>query len=1065
MGIPKFAVTRPVTMLMFFFAIILLGTVSLQRLPVELMPNIAYKKISIVINIRGGMPPTEVESLVTKPVEEAMGTISNLESIQSTSEKGRCIVVLKFKPGTDMDFAAMETREKFAKIKNLLPKEIEKPVIAKYEETDLPVMIVAVTAIDPRYTPEVLRRFVDNQIKEVIQRVEGVANVEVGGGREQKILVEFDLPKLQKYKLPLLKIVNSLGTSNLNLMAGEMEQRRDKLIIRTIGQFVTIEDIKQVPVMTTTTGSIIRLFDVASVKDSYLEAESHARVNKNPVVSLYIQKESTANTIQVCRSVEKALDVLWPKLDPNIRKVIVSNHANFITDAINTVKDCLLRGAIIAILVLLGFLSGTKQAKIAAILCIPIALFISKTLLLPALLLTIIILSIFAASRPTLIIAISIPTSVLLTFTFMLFREITLNTMTLTGLALAIGMLVDNSIVVLDNIHVHKSRGLLPKEASIKGTQEMILPIVASTITTIVVFVPFIFLTEQIKLLYGSLAQTVVFSLIAPLVIAITLVPVMVSRLKERHSIPLAKTLIHKIYRGLLTKAIRFRYLAFSIPLVLLAIAIVMGQKLETEFLGTTEESKFTIFVELPDGAKLDMSDKVVKAVEELLKRTEKIPTSSSSGGGEEKPLFPELKNVSSWVKGWSSKVYVDLVPRKERERTTKEVIEALRPHMSDIEKLAVAPTGEKAFIYFSEPKGTGTNEIFVDVYGHNYDKLRKLAYEIAGRMQGIEGLTDVKIRITEGRPELNFKIDKVKAALFGLTVKDIADVVHCQIRGLRATLFHTEAREIETIARLQEKYRRYRKDLPHLTIDTPRGEQAFLAQVTDFVPGMGPSEIWHMNKRRMIQVSGATGRLPLAVAIEKIKETMKEVKLPKDYFWEFGGDYYKMLENRRQLVFCLILTIILVYMVLGSLFESFVQPFIIMLTVPLALIGAIYALKLTDKPVSMGVLIGGIMLAGIVVNNAIILVDRINILRQKGYKLLRAILTTGQERLRPIAMTTSTTVLALIPMAMDKSEAAGLWAPLAITVIGGLTISTLLTLIIVPIVYIMFEDIKGLLS
>lgn len=1059
MGIPKFAVTRPVTMLMFFFAIILLGTVSLQRLPVELMPNIAYKKISIVINIRGGMPPTEVESLVTKPVEEAMGTITNLESIQSTSEKGRCIVVLKFKPGTDMDFAAMETREKFAKIKNLLPKEIEKPVIAKYEETDLPIMIVAVTAIDPRYTPEVLRKFVDNQIKEVIQRVEGVANVEIGGGREQKILVELDLPKLQKYKLPLLKIVNSLGTSNLNLMAGEIEQRRDKLIIRTIGQFLTVEDIEQVPVTTTETKTIIRLKDVATVKDSYLEAESHARVNKNPVVSLYIQKESTANTIQVCRSVEKVLEDLWPKLDPNIRKVIVSNHADFITDAINTVKDNLLRGSIIAILVLLGFLSGTKQAKIGAICCIPIALFISKIFLLPVLILTIITLSIFAASRPTLIIAISIPTSVLLTFTFMLFRGITLNTMTLTGLALAIGMLVDNSIVVLDNIHVHKSQGLLPREASIKGTQEMILPIVASTITTIVVFVPFIFVTEQIKLLYGSLAQTVVFSLLASLIIAITLVPVMVSRLKERYSIPLSGSLVHRIYRGLLVKAIRFRYLAFSIPLALLAIAIVMGQKLETEFLGTTEESKFTIFVELPDGAKLDMSDNVVKAVEELLKRTEKTPA------GEEKPLFPELKNVSSWVKGWSSKVYIDLVPRKERERSTKEVIEALRPHMSDIEKLAVAPTGEKAFIYFSEPKGTGTNEIFVDVYGHDYDKLRKLAYEIAGRMQGIEGLTDVKIRITEGRPELNFKIDKIKAALFGLTVKDIADVVHCQIRGLRATLFHTEAREIETIARLQEKYRRYRKDLPHLTIDTPRGEQVFLAQVADFVPGMGPSEIWHMDKRRMIQVSGATGRLPLAIAIDKIKETMKEVKLPKDYFWEFGGDYYKMLENRRQLVFCLILTIILVYMVLGSLFESYVQPFIIMLTVPLALIGAIFALKMTNKPVSMGVLIGGIMLAGIVVNNAIILVDRINVLRQKGYKLLRAILTTGQERLRPIAMTTLTTVLALIPMAMDKSEAAGLWAPLAITVIGGLTLSTLLTLIIVPIIYIMFEDVKGLLK
>jgi len=1056
MSIPKFAVTRPVTMLMFFCSVVLLGAVSLKRLPVELMPSIAYKKISIRLDIRGGMPPTEVETLVTKPVEGIMGTLTNLENIQSTSKKGRCIVVLKFKPGTDMDFATMETREKFAKIENILPKEMEKPVIAKYEESDVPVMIVAVTAIDPRYTPEILRRVVDTQIKQVIQRVPGVANVEVGGGRERKIMVEFDLHKLQKYNIPILKIVNSIGTSNLNLMAGKIEQYKNNVTIRTIGQFSTVDNIKQLPVMITPAGSVIRLKDIADVKDSYNDAESHSRVNNSPVVSLYIQKESTGNTIKVCLSVEKALDKLWPKLDPNIRKVIVSDQASFISDAINTVKDNLFRGAIIAVFVLLGFLGGTRISKLAALICIPISLFIPTVSLVPVLFFTIAALSLFSSSRPTLIIAISIPTSLLLTFTFMLVKGITLNTMTLTGLALATGMLVDNSIVVLDNIDIHKSRGLSSKEASIKGTQEVILPIIASTITTIVVFVPFVFVTEQIKLLYGSLAQTVVFSLIASLIVAVTLIPVMISRLAQRHSTPVARSIIHRWYKGILIKSIRLRYVVFGIPLILLAIALILSQHLETQFLGTTEENKFTIFIELPDGAKLDMSDKTVKAVEKFLKKTEKTP----SGG--EKLLFPEIKNISSWVKGWSNRVYVELVPRKERERSTKEVIEAIRPYMNNIQDIAISPTtGEKTFIYFSEPKGTGTNELFVNVYGHDYKKLHKLAYEIAGRMQGIKGLTDVKIRITQGRPELDFKIDKVKARQFGLTVKDIADTVHCEIRGLRATLFHTKGKEVETIGRLKEKFRRYRKDMPYLSIDTPMGQKVFLAQVSNFVSGTGPSEIWHIDKRRMIQVSAATGRIPMAVAVEKIKKTMNEIKLPKDFFWEFGGDYYKMLENRQQLMLCMVLTVLLVYMVLGSLFESYIQPFIIMLTVPLALIGAVFVLKITNKPVSMGVLIGGIMLAGIVVNNAIILVDRINILRQRHYNLLHAILITGQERLRPIAMTTSTTVLALIPMAMDKSEAAGLWAPLAVTVIGGLTFSTLLTLVIVPIIYIMIEDVK----
>lgn len=1055
MGIPRFAVTRPVTMLMFFFAIVILGAVCLQRLPVELMPNISYKKISIVIDIRGGVPPTEVESLVIKPIEEAMGTVSNLESIQSTAEKGRAMVVLRFKPGTNMDFAAMEVREKFAKIKNLLPKEIEKPVIAKYEETDLPIMIIAITAIDLKYTPEVLRKFVDTQIKELIQRVEGVANVEVGGGREQKILVELDLAQLQKYKLPLLRVINSLGVSNLNLMAGDIERQKIKIIIRTIGQFLSVDDIKNQPVMNTPTGTIIRLKDIAEVKDSYLEAESHARVNQNPVVSLYIQKESTANTIEVCKKVDEALNKHWPKVDPNIRKVVVSNNADFILDAIGTVNDALLRGACLAIEDLVIFLSGINLARIGSAILFPITMFlIPRSMLLISVIILVVILATTYISKSTMVMSISIPTSVLLTFVFMLARGITLNTMTLTGLALAIGMLVDNSIVVLDNIHVHRAKGLSLKDASVAGTQEMVLPIMASTLTTIVVFVPFVFVSEQIRLLYGDLAQVVVFSLIASLLIAITLVPVMASRLKEQYSASL-KTIMHTIYRRILTIAIRFRYVVFLIPLILGMFAALQGKKLETEFLGTTEESKFTIFVELPDGAKLEMSDKVVKAVEELLRRKEKTPD------GKEKPLFPEIKNVTSWVKGWSSKVYIDLVPRKDREKSTKEVIEAIRPYLSDIEKLAVAPSGEKAFIYFSEPKGTGTNELYVDVYGHDYDSLRKIAYETAGKMQAIEGLTDVKIRITEGRPELNFKIDKVKAALYGLTVKDIADIIHAQIRGLRATLFHTEAREIEVIGRLQEKYRRYRKDMPYLTLDTPKGEQVFLNQVSEFIPGMGPSEIWHMNKRRMIQVSAATGRLPMAIATEKIKEVMKEIKFPKDFYWEFGGDYYLMIENRRQLVFCMSLTVLLVYMVLACLFESYVQPFIIMVTVPLAFIGVIFALKITHKPVSMGVLIGGIMLAGIVVNNAIILVDRVNTLRAQGHKLLRSLLITGGDRLRPIAMTTTTTIAGLIPMAMDKSEAAGLWAPLAVTVIGGLTVSTLLTLIIVPLIYLMIEDVK----
>jgi hydrophobic/amphiphilic exporter-1 (mainly G- bacteria), HAE1 family len=1025
MGLPSFSVKRPITVAMIFLGIVIVGAISLTRLPIELLPNFSFGDISIFINIRGGIPPEEVEELVTKPIEEAVGSVSHLRDLISISEEARSRVVMRFEPGIDMNYALLEVREKFSRIRSKLPKQIEKPIIAKFEQQDRPIMIVAATGLG--YTPEMLRKIVDSTIKDRILRVNGVANVDIGGGRERKILVEVDQRKLQAYRLPIGKVIDALSTNNIDLLLGSYDKRRDKHLIRVTGGFKSISDIENIGVVATPSRSIIRVKDIADVKDSYLEAQSYARVNILPVVSLYIQKESEANTVEVASEIKKVINELSSGvIDEKIRLIETYNQAASIRQAINGVQKTLLWGALFAVLVLWLFLRDI---------------------------------------RSTFIIAASIPISVIGTFMCMYFFKISLNIMTLSGLAIGVGMLVDSSIVVLENIYRFKEKGIKLVQAVVEGTQEMILAITSGTITTIVVFLPIIFISKDIRILYMGLALTVAFSLIASLLVALTLVPMLSaylpdikwrkffkkgdsalfsadasSKRKKKGAVPF----LRKAYRHFLVKGLRSRYLVMFFTIVLFCGAIyLLVFRIEKEFVGTADQQDFTIFVELPTGAKLEISDQAVAGIERILE------------------TLPEIKQFSSRVEKWSSKIYVKLVPLDQRTRATKEVIEDLRTRVEDVERRF-----REAFIYFEEAEEAETNEVIIDIFGYNYNTLNELAISMLTRMQAIPGLIDLKIRWRKGRPEWNLKVNRKNAALYGFTVDDIANVVHAQMRGLRATLYHTEAQEVEVIGRLKEKDRRTLDQLRKLTITTPDGTSVYLEQLVDFEPGIGPSKIWRKNKSRMIQISANRGKYAFGTAADKIKAVLRDLKLPKDYYYELGENYWRMIRNQKEfLAFwppgILWIVIVLIYLVLASLFESYTQPFIIMITVPLAAIGVALALWATKKTINISVLMGGIMLGGIVVNNAIILIDYTNRLVESGFTGTRAIVTASIRRLRPIMMTTCTTLLGLLPMAADTSEQASLWSPLAITVMGGLISSTVLTLFVVPGTYMIFQDIR----
>ena len=1046
MSLSRFSIVRPVTTIMIFAALCLMGFIALTRLPVELYPDISFGQISVITYIRGGIPPTEVESMVSKPIEEALSTVAHLDSMLSISKEGESTVVLSFERGINMELAAMEVREKFAKVKEKLPKESEKPIIAQFSQTDVPIVILAITS--RRRTTEEIRKIVDENVKERLKRISGVANVEVGGGRERKIIIEADKKALYRYSVSLNRLISSLGANNLNLLTGELERDKDKVLIRAIGQFVTVDDIKNTAVLTKPDGSVVRVKDLAEVKDSYLDPKTYARINVKPIVSVYVQKESKGNTIKVAKEVMEEVENIRSLLPEDVEVIVTKDQSTFIKKSISNLKDALLRGAVMIIFILMLFMG--KLGKNAYFI-VPIGL-IAAVLAPPMILYTLLLgLIVFIVAlrkyRPILIVAVSIPISLIITFGFMELSNIflpgimdlTINFITLFGLALGVGMLVDNSIVVFENIVTKTEHGLDQIEAAVEGSSEMNVVIFASTLTTVIVFLPMLFVSKSMSLLYGGVAWTVTISLFVSLFVALMIVPLMSSRVRVveggAESQQVKEGFLRPFYtfqeRALLF-VFRKRFLFISVAVGLFLGAMFLYGKMGKEYMGTTEQNRFTIFVELPTGAKLDSSDEIVRQVEDLLKEV------------------PEVKTFTARVEAWSSKIYVELVGLQKRRRSISEVIDSLRPKVERF---------QPAFIYFEEEQEVGTKEIILNVFGFDYEILREIAIALTTRMGQVPYFTDTKIRMREGRPELDVRVDKQKSAYFGLTTKDIADMIHAKVRGVRATMYHTKASEVETIARMQEKDRRTVKDIHTLTIAKTGDDRVFLDQLADFEYGLGPSEVWRKNRARMIQVSANIGELPLGKAAEVLEDKLSDLVLPEDYFYEIGGDYPTLQKTQREFLLTIVVILVLIYLVLASIFESYRQPFIIMVTVMLATIGAIASLYITKTSIGMGALIGLMMLAGIVVNNGIILVDHANELKKEGRNLFRMLMQAARDRLRPVLMTTSTTIFGLLPMALDKSEGSNLWNPLAITVIGGLLFATPLTLVLVPSIYSIFEQ------
>lgn len=1017
MNLSKFAVKRPVTITMLILVVILFGVISLAGLPIDLFPEIEIP-VAIVSTSYSGAGPQEIETLITKRIEESVATVSNIDKIHSISSEGNSIVIAQFNFKTDMDFATLEMREKLDLIKGFLPEDAKDPMVMRIDPNQTPIMQISLSNKQGDLTG--LQTLAEDEFKPRFERIEGVASVDVGGGLVDEIKIKVEPYKLSKYNLNLSQISQLITANNINMPGGNVDNNKQELSIRVAGEFKDFNEIKTMPI-TLSSGVVIELQDLAEISYGSEDKNIVSRVNGIDSINISIQKQSDTNTVKVAEEIKKEIENLrLVNKDTDIE--IVLDSSKFIKQSIGNVVSNVITGSIFAILVLYIFLKSIKS---------------------------------------TLIVATSIPISLIASFILLYFNNITLNMMTLGGLALAVGMLVDSAIVVLENIYRFRVSGRSKEEAAIRGAGEVAMSITASTLTTIAVFLPIVFVEGFIGIMFKDFALTVTLSLIASMVVALSFIPMLSSQIldiesKEKQE----KKKLARLYKGfdrafeglerfylrILSLALNYKKTTVFISLGVLVISLGSLFFTGFELMPESDEGIVNINLELPLGSKTNDVDKIALAVEKQIKDIEEI-----------KVLFTNI-GMSSFTDSSTNigSVSATLVDLEHRERSTKEVADLIRDRLKDIPGVEISVD-----VGSSMSNMSGGNPISVKIKGDNLDSLRKISEDIKKIVASVEGTRDVSTSIGQGVPELEIKVKAFEAANYGLTTSQIASSVRNEVAGSTATKFKTDGDEINVVISAYEDLTKNVEDLNNLNITTPMGTNIPLSEVANLEILEGPVSINREDQIRLVTIDSQIHGRDLGSIMQDIESKLKDYKMPDGYFYDLGGDNEEMIDAFSQLGSALLVAIILIYMIMAAQFESLLYPFIIMFTIPLAFGGGLLALFISGKSFSSTAFIGIIMLAGIIVNNGIVLVDYINILKKENHSTEEAIKLAGPVRLKPILMTTLTTVLGLIPLSLGIGEGAELQAPMAIVVIGGLTLGTVLTLVFVPVLYSIFESLS----
>ena len=1012
-------------MTMISAVIVLIGAVALVRLPVDLMPDVTFPTLTVRVAYPD-VGPLEIEELVTRPIEQRVSAIAGLQEITSTSSEGQSQVRLSFDWGVDLNEAADDLRSRMDFARAQLPEDAEPPFIFKFDASSVPIMFMGLSG---DLDPVELREIAENDLGPRLERIPGVASVSARGGLRRQIHVELAKDKITALDLAVDQVVALLQSENQNIPIGQLDEADMTYLLRSPGQFTSLEDIRNVVVLVRA-GVPVYLRDIAEVSDGTEDRESLVRINGRPGVQISLSKQSGRNTVAVARAVREEVARINREM-PAVELTIRMDSAIFVERSIAAVRNVVLWGAALVVVVLFAFLRNV---------------------------------------RTTLIICTAIPISIIGTFALIYFGGFTLNTLTFGGLAVGVGMIVDASIVVLENTFRHMEAGKDRRTASVDGAEEVGGAIVASTLTQVAVFLPLLFLTGVSSIIFGQLAVVVMIALGMSLFVAVTLVPVLTSRLlrlpppaDQRTGIvgrfmTSSENALHSIdelYRVLIHQALAHRPTVLLGAVSLIALAVVLLPTIPVELTPEVDEGEVRVSAELPIGTRFELTEQAILTLEQMVR--DQVPeahtiTTRAGGGG-------SFFGSSQSHRG---DMTLGLVGREERNRSSDEIAMTLRRSLNRLPGVTVrarASGGNRMMTRLMSSGEGDSARLALEIRGHDLEDARQVSERAVNVMNTTEGIADAELGSEQGRPELSIHVDRSKAALLGLRVSDVADALRTGIAGTQAAFYRERGDEYPIVVRLREEDRARTVDINDVPLSTPGGQVIPARNLIRIVAGSGPEEIARKNQERVVRVN-AEIETTLSEAVSAVQARMAEIDPPADFSVGFGAEVEEQARSFAELQLVLILAVLLVYAVMAAQFESLRDPFIILLSIPLAGIGIVASLMVTNTPFSLQAYMGVIVLGGLVVNNAILLVDYTNILRRRdGIPLREAVEQAGRTRLRPILMTTITTLLGMVPMALGIGEGSELQAPLARVIIGGLLSSTVVTLVVVPVVYTLFEE------
>jgi HAE1 family hydrophobic/amphiphilic exporter-1 len=1006
----RFSVKKPVTITMMILIVIVLGVVSLSKLQIDLLPQMDLPYVMVQTSYSGA-GPEEIENLVTKPLEQTVATVENIEGVISYSNEGSSILLMQFAFSTDMDEVMLQLRENIDLVEGFLPEGTTSPIVAKLDPNAMPIIQLAVSSNGDIITTQ---KIAEDVISPRLERVEGTASAGVSGGLEQEVEIMLKEEALKGYNLSSSYIGQMLQAANINLPGGAVKKGNNELTVRTIGEFKSIEEIRNLSIPLST-GGTIRLQDIADVNLSNKDQSSITKLDGKEVVQISVMKQSDGNTVNVAKSVDKELEKI--KLEyPDINIVTIFNQADYINFAIDNLVRTAISGGFLAIVVLLVFLRSFKT---------------------------------------TLVIALSIPISIITTFVILFFTDITLNMMTIGGLALGIGMLVDNSIVVLENIYRNRSLGMDRTKASIDGANEVSMAVTASTLTTVAVFIPIVFTGGLAATIFKDFALSIVIALFSSLMIALTLVPMLSSKLvsvknleseeaQEKKHGPLIVS-----YKKVLGWSLKHRFITITISVAMFVASIVMVASVGAEFFPATDEGMINVTVSLPAGSETHEVDEVLKEVQSSIQDIPEVVSIFTSAGSS------GVMSIGGSSNGGS--ISVILSDLSERDRSAKEISDEIRKIVKDVPGAEMSVTESSMMMM-----GTGSGQISISVKGDEIETLKSIGNDFKNIIENVEGTREVTTSYEDGIPQVQIIADRGIASQYGLTTAQIGSAVSSTLSGSNVTKFKVDGNELDVVLKGDNMYGQSMSLLEMLPVPTPTGSNVPLSEVADIRIEDGPISIMRENQTRVLTVSGSVVGRDIQSVSTEIQNLLNEYEMPYGYIYTFGGETEQIVETFTDLAMVMIVAIVLVYMIIAAQFESLIQPLSIMFSVPLALSGGFIGLFVTGLPLNVIGIIGLIILVGIVVNNAIVLIDYINNRRNRGEDRTSAILKAGPIRIRPIMMTALTTILGLVPMAMGIGEGAELTQSMGVVVIGGLSLSTVLTLVVVPVMYTIFDDIAG---